>query len=95
MVSDVERLRIELHQRFAFFDGNAPEAQVDGYWEREDLTFPDESSVMQLAARWSLDPSSLSESADYGMGLLCAVPVRPLPPFMPSDRPAKPWWKLW
>jgi hypothetical protein len=80
---------------FAFADASAPEAQVDGYWEREDLTFPDENAVMQLAGRWSLDPSSFSESADFGTGLLGAYLARPLPSVMPSERPRKAWWRRW
>jgi len=44
---------------FAFFDPESSEAEAEGYWEREDLTHVGEEHVMQLAARWSVDPSTL------------------------------------
>lgn len=46
---------------FRFFEPNSPEAEEEGYWDREDLRSPDESDVMALAERWSLDPSRLGE----------------------------------
>lgn len=48
------------------------EAQDESYFEREDLFWPDESFVMQVAANWSVDPSNLEERTDLepGLGLL-------------------------
>ncbi len=37
-------------------DASDPKAN---YWAREDLTFPNEDHVMQLAGRWSIDPTTL------------------------------------
>jgi hypothetical protein len=48
---------------FRFFDARSPEAndpRID-YWGREDLTFPNEDHVMQLAGKWSIDPTTLDE----------------------------------
>jgi len=48
---------------FRFFDDRSPEAsdpKID-YWARDDLTFPDECHVMQLAGKWSIDPTTLDE----------------------------------
>ena len=46
---------------FRFFDGRSPEARQDGYWRRMDLSFPHEQSVVQIAGRWSVDPSRLAQ----------------------------------
>jgi hypothetical protein len=46
---------------FAFFDPGSADAEEDGYWEREDLTYASEEHVIRLASRWSLDPTSLDE----------------------------------
>jgi hypothetical protein len=47
---------------FAFFDERRPEAEEDSYWEREDLDYPDEMKVMDIAGAWSLRPADLDES---------------------------------
>lgn len=44
-----------------FFHEDSPEAQDDAYWDREDLTYPDEEYVMQLASRWSISPITLDQ----------------------------------
>lgn len=50
-----------------FIDENSPEAtSEDGeiresYFEREDLDFPDEEHVIQMAAAWSLNPLELDQ----------------------------------
>ena len=59
---------------FRFFDERSPEAsdpKVD-YWAREDLTFPNEDHVMQLAGKWSIDPTTLEER-EVGDGWLGEV----------------------
>lgn len=58
---------------FRFFD----ERKADGndYWNRKDLCFPNEKRVMQLAGKWSVDPSSLEEShPEVGAGWLGQMP---------------------
>ena len=49
----------ELELGFAFFDNRSAEAENDSYWDREDLTFPDEMNVMDIAGKWSVSPFEL------------------------------------
>ena len=64
----------------------------------DDWRPPDEDVVFALAARWSVDPSSLeSRFLDVGdgwMGTLAAPAGRPAPASPPSS-PRRPWWKFW
>lgn len=53
---------------FNFFDEEAPDAKDDAYWERKDLSFPDEGNVMVLAGRWSINPAELGERGLVGTG---------------------------
>lgn len=34
---------------------------IDADWEREDLTYPDETNVMDIARAWSVSPGDLDE----------------------------------
>ncbi len=53
----------ELELGFRFFDENSAESKIAGYWERQDLRYPCEQDVLELAGRWSLDPRSLEGMA--------------------------------
>ncbi len=65
----------EVDLGFAFFDETCAEAEDDAYWEREDLSFPTEQSVMGLAGRWSVAPTDLGlHSAEAGLGILGKLP---------------------
>jgi hypothetical protein len=79
-----------------FFDPNSPDAEEDGYWEREDLRYPDEEDVMRVAERWSVNPSALTSVPE---GFLADVlPRRPSSAQRTSGRlPAtkNPWWRFW
>ena len=44
---------------YNYFDPNCPEAKSNAYWEREDLCYPDEEHVMEIAGKWSINPMSL------------------------------------
>jgi hypothetical protein len=44
----------------ALFDERSPEASDPAYWNRTDLQFADEESVMQMARRWCVAPSDLT-----------------------------------
>ena len=56
---------------FRFFDERSPDVELGDYWARKDLTFPDESCVMQLAGLWSIDPISLEDRfKEPGLGIL-------------------------
>ncbi len=54
---------------FRFFDPTCPEAATDAYWEREDLDHPGEEHVLVVARGWSLDPTTLGEVDEEGVGL--------------------------
>jgi hypothetical protein len=47
----------ELALGLNFFDETSPEASAEGYWQRADLSYPDEKSVLAIARRWSVDTS--------------------------------------
>jgi hypothetical protein len=89
----------EMQLGFSFFDENGPESEADGYWEREDLTYPDEEDVMRLAGRWSLDPSKLQErEIEVGSGILGQVKTPrgvQSPKKDSTQRVGRPWWKFW
>ncbi|MFG6455632.1 hypothetical protein [Roseateles sp. BYS96W] len=76
-----------------FFDPACAEAQHDAYWQRDDLRFPDEGDVMEVAARWSIDPSVREDMSNGWLAdrskAPAAAPASPPPPH------GKPWWKLW
>jgi hypothetical protein len=40
-----------------FFDEASPEASAEGYWQRTDLSYPGEESVLAVARKWSVDTS--------------------------------------
>jgi hypothetical protein len=81
---------------FAFLDPGSAEAQAADYWERKDLTHVGEQHVMALAARWSVDPSSLSErNLEVGDGLVGDFGEPPSPPSPLATPHQRPWWKFW
>jgi hypothetical protein len=81
---------------FAFFDPSSPDAEADDYWEREGLTHVGEEHVMALAARWSVDPSTLAERRlEVADGLIGDFGDPPSPQPVTAASPQKPWWKLW
>ena len=51
----------EKQLNFKFFDASSPESNQPGYWQRKDLTFPDELKVLKVADNWSIDPSKLDQ----------------------------------
>jgi hypothetical protein len=54
-----------------FFDDDSPEAKDPHYYEREDLTFPDELLVLKVAEHWSVNPRKLEEmNLPASVGLL-------------------------
>lgn len=61
----------DIENSYQLIDTFSEDAQHDDYWEREDLTYPDEDTVMEIAAAWSIDPTTLDERPDIkGLGLL-------------------------
>ncbi len=47
----------EIALGFNFFDQTSPEASAEGDWQRSDLSYPAEDSVLAIARRWSVDTS--------------------------------------
>ncbi|QDV51852.1 hypothetical protein [Gimesia fumaroli] len=46
---------------YEYFDPDSPDADSDSYWEREDLCYPDETHVMEVAGLWSVNPTALED----------------------------------
>jgi hypothetical protein len=59
---------------FNFLGEDATEEEAEAYWERDELTTPDEECVMRLAERWSIDPTQLGSYESTGLGLLGKLP---------------------
>jgi hypothetical protein len=56
---------------FRFFDERSSDAAKPGYWERKDLSLPNETCVMRLAELWSVDPTTLDQHfKEPSLGLL-------------------------
>lgn len=69
---------------FKFFDASSPESSQPGYWQRKDLTYPDEDSVLKIAGIWSVDPSKLEQiGLKQSLGILggpsASYPPKPAP----------------
>lgn len=48
-----------------------PESKQAGYYERDDLVYPDEKLVMKIAENWSINPSVLDNRMDIkGLGII-------------------------
>ncbi|MBI2214268.1 MAG: hypothetical protein HYU52_11535 [Acidobacteria bacterium] len=82
---------------FRFFDERSQDARQDGYWDRTDLSFPNEESVMLLAGKWSVDPTKLDgREVGDGVGMLATVPGGEKSVSHPSPlNSSRPWWKFW
>lgn len=68
----IEGEATEFEKTVKLVDTFSSEAQDEAYFDREDLVWPNESFVMQIAANWSIDPSNLEERTDLepALGLL-------------------------
>lgn len=62
----------EIELGYQYFDENSPEAEADDYWERTELTWPDEGHVMEVAGKWSIDPRTLDGRDELGCGWVIA-----------------------
>ena len=49
---------------------NYADLSVPSYFDREDVAFPNEDAVIKLAACWSVDPTTLSETSPEGQALV-------------------------
>ena len=46
---------------FHVFDERSPQAEKESYWDNDTLTYRGEEYVVQLAGRWSIDPTRLED----------------------------------
>ena len=46
---------------FHVFDERSPQAEKESYWDNDTLTYRGEEYVVQLAGRWSIDPTRLGD----------------------------------
>ncbi len=54
-----------------FFDADSPEASKPGYWDKNDLKYPNEGDVMRLAGAWSINPATIEETfREPSLGLI-------------------------
>lgn len=61
----------EAESEYILIDTASEEAKQESYWEREDLTIADEEIVMQIAEKWSVNPTTLEDRNNIkGLGLL-------------------------
>ncbi|MEX1231906.1 MAG: hypothetical protein WEB58_16795 [Planctomycetaceae bacterium] len=54
---------------YNYFDPDSPDAESESYWEREELCYPEEEHVMEVAGKWSINPNTLESMdlpADFG-----------------------------
>lgn len=68
----VEGFPTAFEQTMNLANSLSDEAQNEEYLEREDLVWPDEEILMQVAEHWSIDPSKLDKRKDLSpaLGLL-------------------------
>ena len=46
---------------YDYFDPDDPDAESETYWERDDLCYPEEEHVMEVAGKWSINPQTLED----------------------------------
>ena len=69
------RTKEEVDLKFNFFADKPPEGQGKEYWERVDLTFPDEEDVIKIAEAWTMNPLKIDEmDLTPSAGLVGQVP---------------------
>jgi hypothetical protein len=68
----VEGEPTEFEKTLSLANTFSEETNGDDYFEREDITWPYEQLVMEVAAHWSIDPSVLEDKKDIppGLGLI-------------------------
>jgi hypothetical protein len=46
---------------YRYFDPESADAESESYWERDDLCYPDEEHVMEVAGKWGVNPQTLDQ----------------------------------
>jgi len=59
LVDRGSRTQGEIELGYNYFDPNSTDSENDAYWERDDLCYPDEEHVMEVAGKWSVNPNAL------------------------------------
>jgi hypothetical protein len=71
LVDRGEKTPGEVELGYDYYNEKSPLAETDEYWQREDLCYPRESHVMEVAGKWSINPTLLDESdADPATGFV-------------------------
>src|SRR5688572_18490413 len=67
------KTEVEIALGFHFFDERSHEAASEGYFEREDLRYPNEEDVMRISAAWTLNTQTLDQRTEKGTGFLAEI----------------------
>jgi hypothetical protein len=51
----------ELELGYDYLSHDSEVTMSDSYWARDDVSWPDEDHVMEVAGEWSINPNSLEE----------------------------------
>lgn len=54
----------EFEKNYKFINMFSEESKRDDYFDRQDLTYPDEELVMKIANNWSIDPTTLENRTE-------------------------------
>lgn len=52
----------EVEQKYNLINTFSEESKEEGYFDREDIYFPDETTVMEIAKSWSINPCILEDN---------------------------------
>lgn len=67
----IEGIPTEIKKKYNFVNTFLEEAKNDTYWERDDIDFPNENIVMEIAEVWSINPTKIADYQDIeGIGLI-------------------------
>ena len=61
----------EAERKYNFVNTFLEQANNDEYWKRENIEFPDEDMVMEIAKKWSINPTRIEDYEGVeGIGLI-------------------------
>ncbi|MCG8700540.1 MAG: hypothetical protein MI922_20970, partial [Bacteroidales bacterium] len=67
----IEGKPTDAEKDYNFINTFSEDAKQDDYFEREDLDYPDEEIVNEIAEKWSVNPTTLEDRSDIkGLGLV-------------------------
>ena len=60
-----------IEKKYNLVNTFSEEAKKEGYWDREDIYYPNEETVMEIAEAWSINPTKIEEFNNInGLGLI-------------------------